>query len=597
MAKIQDPDKLSKSGAASTGVPTGNVYFDTTNLTIELLPNVAGGWQNAGNELDDDNYNAGGVTLQALYSFLKETWKSDSVLIKYPFPMIAITAEQFEFVEGWTLTDGTETPTALFNSVKLLRDGGFAERDAAGVLQKEFAGIISLGTLADANAAPYYAFAGDTSKRTLNYGGQVNEPILIFDNGTSFDKRQTALTLYVRSAPTGTSPNVTGYIPAQTSTGDIGVSVLATQAYRFPLAQAEDPNINLGTSELTGGVFDDMRIEYYSSPESVTDITPNFNVGVIINADFGSNSATIPTLSQIYNWTQNELRKSTNINVSPGDESAIGELTDLLVQFVGATLKTIRQSDGGGVYIDGVGSTELNNVEFVDSSGGPQVFPFKVGVNLDFNSNILDDPNSKYFLFYTTNTGGNFGTNAAIEVTDDQTNPVSGDVHTTAAQSGNYTGSVSGTNDGDINASAGTMTVTGAGWDTTANSGAGELAGEILQVDGTNAGKYYIASNTATVITIEADGKGFDVDDATATWSIIEPNIANTTPRITFTYNYASNNDGGRTADTDADITLVALGLDKAQYATATGTITKVNEVTLPVSNPLERNYEDPLGV
>ena len=597
MTKIVDPDKLSQSNAASTGTTTGNVFFDTTNLTIELLPNVVGGWQDAGNELLDDNYNAGGVSLQALYSFLKEEWKSDTTLIKYPFPMIAITAEQFEFVDGWTLTDGTESP-ALFNSTKLIRDAGWAERDSAGAVQKEFAGIISLGTLADSAAAPYYAFDGDTAKRTLNYGGQVNEAIKIFDRTVSpdFDKRESSLTLYVRSAPTGTSPNVTGYTYAQTTTGDIGVTVLATQAYRFPLAQVVDPNITLGTSELTGGVFNDMRIEYYSTAQAITATgeSPGFDVGVIIDADFGANSALVPTLNQIYNWVQNELRKSTNINVSPGDESTIGELTDLLVQFVGATLKTLRQSDNDGVFIDGVGSTELNNVEFVDNSGAAKTFPFKVGVNLDFNSNILDDPNAKYFLFYTTNTGGDFGTGNAIEVTDDLGSAVNGDVHATAAVGGDYTGPVSGTNDGDIDASAGTLTVTGAGWDATGN---GELAGKILEVDATNAGKYYITSNTATVITIDAQGKGFDVDDATATWSIIEPNTANTNPRITFTYNYASNTDGGRTADTDADITLVALGLDTAQYATATGTITEVNEVTLPISNPLERNYEDPIGV
>ena len=591
MAKILDPDKLSKSNDPSTGTPTGNVYFDLTNLTIELLPNTAGGWVDAGNELLDDNYNAGGVTLQALYSFLKEQWKTDVELIKYPFPMVAITAEQFEFVEDWTLTDGQETPTALFNSKKLIRDAGWAERGSGATgITKEYAGIISLGTLVDANAAPYYAFAGDSAKRTLNYGGQVNEAVLIFDSVALIDDREKLLTLYVRSAPTGSSGNVEGYSFAQTNTADIGVSVLATQAYRFPLAQAVDPNVDLLASELTGGVFDDMRIEYYLAPESVSDTGTTFSVGVIINADFGTNSALVPTLSQIYQWVQNELRKSTDINVSPGDESTVGELTDQLVQFVGATLKTLRQSDGDGVIIKGVGSTELNNVEFVDNAGDPQVYPFKVGVNLDFNSNILDDPNSKYFLFYTTNTGGNFGTGNAVSVTKEDTTDVVGDVHT---QPASYTGAMSGTSDGSITAAARTMQVTGAGWSSP------ELVGKILSVTtGTNTGKYYIASHTTDTITIESDGKVFD-EDATVSWSLIEPNEAGGTnvPRITFTYNYASNADGGRTPDTPADITLVALGLEKAQYATAAGTITKVNSVTLPISNPLERNYEDPIGI
>ena len=212
-----------------------------------------------------------------------------------------------------------------------------------------------------------------------------------------------------------------------------------------------------------------------------------------------------------------------------------------------------------------------------------------IRVNLDFNTNILDDPNSKYFLFYTTNTGGNFGTANTVAVTKDAGGAVEGDVHTSAAS---YTGSMSGSADGAITASSRTFTVTGAGWTID------ELAGKILSVDGTNSGKYYILSNTATVITIRADGKIFDVDDATATWSLIEPNVnGGTTPRVTFTYNYAGNIDGGRTQDTDADITLVALGLEEAQYAKAASSITKVNSVTVPVSNPLERNYDDPIGI
>jgi hypothetical protein len=578
MAKITDPDKLSRSTQAGAATPDGNVFFNLSSKTIELIDDSL--WTDVANELQDANYNSGGVSIQTLYSFLKEQWKSDTELVKYAFPMEAITAEQFEFINGWVLTD-----------FKLIRDGGFAERDANGVIQKEYAGIISLGTLADAAAQPYFAFSDDTAKTDFQYAGQVNEPILVFTEG-GVDDRNKALTVFVRSAPTGSSGSVTGYQFVQTSTADIGVTRLATQAYRFPLAQAVDPNVTLTVAEVeaAGGVFDDMRIEYYTGSESITDTGTTFSVGVVIDANT-DDADTNPTLSQIYQWVQNELRKSTDINVSPGDVTAdvIGLLTDPLVAFVGATLKTLRQSDGDGVFIEGVSPTDLNNVEFVDNSNASQKYPFKVGVNLDFNTNILDDPNSKYFLFYTTNTGGNFGTANTVAVTKDGGGDVSGDVHTSAAS---YTGSMSGSSNGDIDASANTITVTGAGWTTN------QLVGKILAVDGTNSGKYYILSNTATVITIRADGKTFDVDDATSTWSLIEPNInGGTTPRVTFTYNYAGNTDGGRTSDTDADITLVALGLEKAQYAKAASSITKVNSVTVPVSNPLERNYEDPIGV
>ena len=58
-----------------------------------------------------------GVTGQALYSFFKERWKTDPNLPQYPFPMLSITNEQFEFQNGWKPADGelvgTDTDVAI----------------------------------------------------------------------------------------------------------------------------------------------------------------------------------------------------------------------------------------------------------------------------------------------------------------------------------------------------------------------------------------------------------------------------------------------------------------------------------------------------
>ena len=55
--------------------------------------------------LEQGNLSTDGVTLQALYSFIKLRWKDDNDLIKHPFPMIAITPEQFEFISDWNPVD------------------------------------------------------------------------------------------------------------------------------------------------------------------------------------------------------------------------------------------------------------------------------------------------------------------------------------------------------------------------------------------------------------------------------------------------------------------------------------------------------------
>lgn len=63
MPLITDPDDLNQAV---------EVIFDTALKTITL--NIAG------------NLSADGVTLKSLYSFTKEEWRTDSTLIKFPFP-------------------------------------------------------------------------------------------------------------------------------------------------------------------------------------------------------------------------------------------------------------------------------------------------------------------------------------------------------------------------------------------------------------------------------------------------------------------------------------------------------------------------------
>jgi hypothetical protein len=55
-----------------------------------------------------------------------------------------------------------------------------------------------------------------------------------------------------------------------------------------------------------------------------------------------------------------------------------------------------------------------------------------------------------------------------------------------------------------------------------------------------------------------------------------------------FTFN---NTQGGRSAGTNADIVIVAIGLDKAQYVLFEGTITRTTGLTFNLVSALERNY------
>jgi hypothetical protein len=62
---------------------------------------------------------------------------------------------------------------------------------------------------------------------------------------------------------------------------------------------------------------------------------------------------------------------------------------------------------------------------------------------------------------------------------------------------------------------------------------------------------------------------------------------------ISFDFDYDGNTQGGRTAGTDANVTVVAIGLDTAQYVSATATITRATGQNISLVAPLERNYDN----
>ena len=62
---------------------------------------------------------------------------------------------------------------------------------------------------------------------------------------------------------------------------------------------------------------------------------------------------------------------------------------------------------------------------------------------------------------------------------------------------------------------------------------------------------------------------------------------------VSFDFDYDGNVQGGRTAGTDANVTVVAIGLNTAQYVSATGTITRSTGNSISLVSPLERNYDN----
>lgn len=237
MTKLVDPDSLN--------VGT-ELTLDTGAKTITL--NVAG------NLVAKD-----GVTLQALYSKLILLWET-AAYNKYPFPMYVIDAKsgQYQFgtdgggYNGWKpADDATRT---------YLRDGGWSEYSAAGVLNRQYVGIVSLGDV-NSGAQIYYQRASADAASDFTFDDEVNEGIQVYGDATNgnFDKR-SFFKGFVRES---------GYKYKDSVLADTGQT--ATGAYTVNLLLSNEADLDIAANDATVATtepYTEIGIKYFSGAYS-----------------------------------------------------------------------------------------------------------------------------------------------------------------------------------------------------------------------------------------------------------------------------------------------------------------------------------------
>jgi hypothetical protein len=370
MALIIDPDNLNQGT---------EITISTSAKTIAL--NVTG------------NLSNDGVTMQALYSFLKEEWKSDGNLIPYPFPMVSITPEQFEFIEGWVPSNDTTR--------NLIRSAGWREINASDAIEREYMGIISLGNIDNTDTA-YYAFSTDTAKTDFDFTGPINQAIQTFGDSSNgnFDKRSDTLTVYIRAQ---------GKTYGSATSTSIGLTALNYIANRFPLAESADSKVTASDSTIsTTAPYTGMSITYGAVTRSIGGVSYNFDV--VVDGNQG-------TAEQIYEFVQYSLRLSSDIDAGAGSQD--GSLADSLMSFAGEALSTTT-----GVYIDDFQTNDTNRLSFTDTGGTVRTFPFVAAGTISFNANLVSDSDAIYRMFFTSG----FGTGSALLVDDNSGADISGNI-------------------------------------------------------------------------------------------------------------------------------------------------------------------------
>jgi hypothetical protein len=454
MAKIVDPDDLTRNV---------EITFDTSLKTIQLS---AGG---SSNIIAYD-----GVTLQCVYSKCKELWKSESDLIRLPFPFVSITEESFELINGWDWKDT--------NTRNYVRDGGWALKDASGVSQEEYMNVTSLGSFDNSGIDnAYYLQASGGTPTDMVYTGEVNQAVKIYGDAThgNFNYRDY-FKIFLREEQK--------LYDSYDLMVEQNLSVLTYKKYAMPLSNGIDLKVtHTDTVIATGADYTNIDITYYSTSQGRLIGSTTYYFHVIIEGDD-------KPAETIYEKIQYLLRQTGDIDEGAG--IVRGDIADELLQFIGDTLRTLYVPNYGGVFIDNFQATDTNRLEFTDDTQTIRTYPYVAAGNLLFNDNLQNDSSAYYWMFFTSVPSGSYGTVDAIIVQDNSSDPISGAV-----------------------------------------SGASS---------------------------------------------------------ISFDFDYDGNTQGGRTAGTDAPVTVVAIGLNTAQYVKTTSTIARSTANNISLVSSLERNYSNP---
>lgn len=353
-----------------------------------------------------------GVTWQALYSKLADLWATPTYQDS-EFPAYAIDALSGQFqigtdgstFSGWTFSDDA--------SRQMMRDGGWSEYTADGILARQYVGIVGLGSVS-AGSQLYYQKINGGAAANFTFTDQCNEGIQIYGDAaadpttTTFDTR-SYFKAYVREQGKKFKDSVLA---------DTGKTATGANIVNMLLSNEDDLKIQANDAAMTGAPYDNITVAYYTADQTRSIGGNNYNFKIIVNG----NGA---TLEQIYTKLQYLLRQPTDINTGGTAGVKVGKIQASLANFVGDTLVT-----GTSVYIDNLQPADTNRIEFYDDGGIKRTNPYTATGVMNFNA-VLVGAGSSYRMMYTVGPGAgdNYGESGAITVLKaDGVTPIAGTI-------------------------------------------------------------------------------------------------------------------------------------------------------------------------
>ena len=404
MAKITDPDDLN--------VGT-EITFNLASRTFTLVA--------AGNLVAKD-----GVTGNALWAKFVDLWTT-ATYQPYPFPMNVLDARSGQYIFG-------QDPGGSFNGWKpandatrqMIRDAGWSEYSAAGVLNRQYVGLVALASGFPPGAQFYYQRASGGSAINFTFTDTPNEGVQVFGDASNgnFDNR-TYFKLFCREP---------FYTYDDAVLADVGESGTGPYKIALPISVGSDLKITDNDANVAANApYTGITVEFFGTNQNRTIGGGSYPFRKIIEGNGG-------TLEQIYTKVQYLLRQTGDIDTGAG--SVPGKTADSLCYFVGDTLYTTQ-----GVFIDDVLPADLNRVVFLDQNNVQRSYPYASAGTLNFNSFLTAGGTGYYRMYFTTLPGASndYGESGAVTVDDNAAADIAGTISgASIAFTFDYDGNVQG---------------------------------------------------------------------------------------------------------------------------------------------------------
>lgn len=616
---------ISQTVASTSITATGEISIDTTAKKITL--NVITG----GNLIAKD-----GVSWQAFYSKFIDLWTT-SFYNGFAFPLYTIDVLSGQFNIG---TDGATYSGWVFADTAsrgYMRDGGWSEYNSAGVLARQYVGIISLGSVSLASQL-YYQTTSIGAPANFIYNDAANQGVQVYGDAaadattTTFNTR-TFFKGYVReyakkykdSILADTGKTATGaYIVNMLLSNETDLDILKSDAY---VASA---TVITAASWLTGVATITAAAHGLATGDlvNITGVTPvgynvvktatvtgvnTFTVPITVDPTAYVSGGTVGTIYSMINVKYFATAFDKDIDIS-GTPRAFGIVVDTGT-FSGvdgsstAAAATLTSAAAGIVGADYVGGTIVvhngaNKGTYI-ISGTPTATV--VTITTTFPSTVASQ---SFTLYRAVSIGASLQqvyTKIQYQIRQNvninNLASAGATVGKTATQQLNFVGSALKAGFfAPTNANGGGTGVTILGYasadvnsftsyDNTAAtrdypfSSSGSLNSNSNLTSGST-GYYlmYFTTNpagnygSATAVTVN-DSAGNPIKG-----------IINSSA-ISFTFDYTGNIQGGRTGGTDAAVTVVAGNAGKAKPVVATGLINASKAISISMVAETDRAY------